>query len=100
MVAEEYLSDDDVMDHEEVSKVLFNLKPNIEVILEEYDEWYRLWKQSLIVKLLGKKLSLQIMKRWANRRWTKNGTTRVMDLEGDFFSDSIFGSGGPWICAF
>lgn len=100
MVAEEYLSGDDVMDHEEVSKVPFNPKPNIEVTLEEYDEWCRSWKQSLIVKPLGNKLSLQTMERWANRRWTKNCTIRVMDLEDGFFSYSFFGSGGLWICAF
>nr|XP_025638314.1 uncharacterized protein LOC112733539 [Arachis hypogaea] len=91
MVAEEYLSGDDVMDHEEVSKVPFNPKPNIEVTLEEYDEWCRSWKQSLIVKPLGNKLSLQTMERWANRRWTKNCTIR------EDYGYALFE--GPWMIA-
>lgn len=33
----------------------FNPKPNIEVVVEEYEEWCRPWKNTLIVHLLGKK---------------------------------------------
>ncbi|RYR25694.1 hypothetical protein Ahy_B02g059655 [Arachis hypogaea] len=85
MVAEDYLSEEDLMESEEDEKTPFNPMPKIEVTLEEYDQWCRPWKQSLIVKPLGKKLNLPIMERWVNRRWSKKGAVHVMDLEGGYF---------------
>ncbi|XP_025703061.1 uncharacterized protein [Arachis hypogaea] len=107
MVTEDYISDEDSMEHMEESQTPFNPNPVIEVSLEEYDEWCRPWKQALIVKPLGKNLNLQTMEQWINRRWTKKEVVRVMDLVGGYFlvrfsnqedySHALFE--GPWMIA-
>ncbi|XP_057760878.1 uncharacterized protein LOC130981296 [Arachis stenosperma] len=107
MVTEDYISDEDSMEHMEESQTPFNPNPVIEVSLEEYDEWCRPWKQALIVKPLGKNLNLQTMERWINRRWTKKEAVHVMDLVRGYFlvrfsnqedySHALFK--GPWMIA-
>ncbi|RYQ85079.1 hypothetical protein Ahy_B10g104584 isoform B [Arachis hypogaea] len=85
----------------------FNPKPNIEVSLEEYEEWCRPWKFSLIVKPFGKLVNLQAIDQRVQRRWAKKGSIWVMDLVKNFFLVS-FGSQedyghalfeGPWMIA-
>ncbi|RYQ99916.1 hypothetical protein Ahy_B07g087927 [Arachis hypogaea] len=107
LVAEDYIAESDPMDMNMENQTPFNPKPNIEVSLEEYEEWYRPWKFSLIVKPLGKLVNLQAIDRWVQRRWAKKGSIRVMDLVGNFFLVS-FGSQedyvhalfeGPWMIA-
>ncbi|RYR74916.1 hypothetical protein Ahy_A02g009626 [Arachis hypogaea] len=85
METEEYMSESESLDLDLSDQAPFNPKPNIEVTLEEYDEWCRPWKQALIVKPLGKKINLHAMVRWINKRWAIKETTRVMDLQGGFF---------------
>ncbi|RYR27977.1 hypothetical protein Ahy_B01g052053 [Arachis hypogaea] len=107
MVAEDYLSDHEIGDLGTESRAPFNPKPSIEVTLEEYDEWCRPWKQTLIVKPLGKRINLQTMERWINRRWGRKEAIRVMDLEEGFFlvrfsSQEDYGYAlfeGPWMIA-
>ncbi|RYR28867.1 hypothetical protein Ahy_B01g053066 isoform C [Arachis hypogaea] len=107
LVAEDYIAKSDPMDMNMENQTPFNPKPNIEVSLEEYEEWCRTWKFSLIVKPLGKLVNLQAIDRWVQRRWAKKGFIRVMDLVGNFFLVS-FGSQedyghalfeGPWMIA-
>ncbi|XP_061360944.1 uncharacterized protein LOC133304882 [Gastrolobium bilobum] len=43
------------------------------------------WKQSLIVKLPGKKLSISFMKRRLENMWERDGKIHVTDNENDFF---------------
>ncbi|XP_057746892.1 uncharacterized protein LOC130966140 [Arachis stenosperma] len=85
----------------------FNPKSTIEVSLEEYEDWCKPCKLSLIVKPLDNVLNLQALDRWVQRRWVKKGSIRVMDLEGKFFlvrftdqddySHALFE--GPWMIA-
>ncbi|XP_057744969.1 uncharacterized protein LOC130962820 [Arachis stenosperma] len=107
LVAEDYVAESDPMDMNMEIQTPFNPKPNIEVSLEEYEEWCRPWKFSLIIKPLGKLVNLQAIDRWVQRRWAKKGSIRVMDLVGNFFLVS-FGSQedyghalfeGPWMIA-
>ncbi|RYR28869.1 uncharacterized protein LOC107648652 [Arachis ipaensis] len=68
LVAEDYIAKSDPMDMNMENQTPFNPKPNIEVSLEEYEEWCRTWKFSLIVKPLGKLVNLQAIDRWVQRR--------------------------------
>ncbi|RYR25096.1 hypothetical protein Ahy_B02g058720 [Arachis hypogaea] len=55
----------------------FNPKSVVEVSLEEYDQWCKPWKLSLIVKLLGKSLEFRAMETWIRRTWSWNGDLKV-----------------------
>ncbi|RYR26532.1 hypothetical protein Ahy_B02g060779 [Arachis hypogaea] len=85
MVSEDYISEDLGLYLLMEDPASFNHKPTIELSLEEYKDWCKSWKLSLIVKPLGKVLNLQALDRWVQRRWVKKGSIRVMDLEGNFF---------------
>ncbi|KAL4359393.1 hypothetical protein AHAS_Ahas08G0072900 [Arachis hypogaea] len=85
MISEDYESEFEKDKLAEEPLAPFNPKPVIKVSLEEYDEWCRPWKFSLIVKPLGKKISLPFMERWVTRRWAKQSTINVTDLEEIFF---------------
>ena len=63
----------------------FNPKPNVEVSLEEYDEWCKPWKFSLIVKLLGKKFRFHAMANWIRQAWAKGWDVKILDLTNEFF---------------
>ncbi|XP_016206134.1 uncharacterized protein LOC107646465 [Arachis ipaensis] len=107
MVSEEYAPEDLDVDLSTDDQVPFNPKPTIEVSLEEYEDWCRPWKLSLILKPLGKNFNLQALDRWVQRRWMKKGSIRVMDLAGNFFlvrftdqddyAHALFE--GPWMIA-
>ncbi|RYR02393.1 hypothetical protein Ahy_B06g081187 [Arachis hypogaea] len=104
---EEYAPEDLDVDLSTDDQVPFNPKPTIEVSLEEYEDWCRPWKLSLILKPLGKNFNLQALDRWVQRRWMKKGSIRVMDLAGNFFlvrftdqddyAHALFE--GPWMIA-
>ncbi|KAL4314813.1 hypothetical protein AHAS_Ahas15G0122600 [Arachis hypogaea] len=85
IVSEEYAPEDLDVDLSTEDQVPFNPKSTIEVSLEEYEDWCRPWKLSLIVKPLGKTFNLQALDRWVQRRWMKKGSIRVMDLARNFF---------------
>ena len=71
VVVEDYIVPDLEDDDMENMEAAFDPKLAIEVSLEEDDEWCKPWKYFLIVKLLGKKISLKIMGAWIQRRWAK-----------------------------
>ena len=85
----------------------FNPKPNVEVTLEEYDEWCRPQKFSLIVKLLGKRLGFHAMATWIRKVWAKKGDVKILDLTDEFFLVRFANEGdykhalfeGPWLVA-
>ncbi|XP_061369206.1 uncharacterized protein LOC133312079 [Gastrolobium bilobum] len=63
------------------------------------------WKQSLIVKLLGKKLSIIFLRKRLENMWARDGSIFVTDIENDFYlvrfekksdMENVL-SGGPWI---
>ena len=73
------------MDSEDESSKEFDPKPNIEVSLEEFEEWCHPWKATLIVKLLGKRIGFRIMDSWIRRIWARKGEIKVLDLNEDFY---------------
>ncbi|XP_057432215.1 uncharacterized protein LOC130724967 [Lotus japonicus] len=85
----------------------FNPNPIIPISIEEYSEWCRPWKNSLIVKLLGKKLGFRWMNQRLQRLWAREGEIKVMDLSEDYFlvrfsSENDYKLAlfeGPWMVA-
>ncbi|XP_061354112.1 uncharacterized protein LOC133298786, partial [Gastrolobium bilobum] len=63
------------------------------------------WEKALIVKLLGKKIGVEFMKKKINVLWARKGKINVTDIGNDFFvvqfsekDDLNFAlNGGPWI---
>ena len=104
IVTEEY-STVDMMEDLLEEPAPFDPKPKVEVSLEEYDEWCKPWKFSLIVKLLGKKLGFQAMATWVRKVWAKRNEVKVLDLTDEFFLVRFADEGdykhalfeGPWM---
>lgn len=63
----------------------FNPKPHVQVLVEEYEQWCRPWKNTLIVRLLGKRSSLRFMSNKLQHIWAKHVTIQVLDMYNDFF---------------
>ncbi|XP_015950050.1 uncharacterized protein LOC107474919 [Arachis duranensis] len=79
---------------------LFNVVIGERVQRELRKEWW----ETFIVKLLGRKVSLVVLKRRLEIMWGKNGSLDVIDLGNDFFLVRFYNSGdldfalmeGPW----
>ncbi|XP_057755572.1 uncharacterized protein LOC130974734 [Arachis stenosperma] len=98
-----YKDSDDHSDREKS----FDPCPTIKVTQEEFEEWCKPWRASLIVKVLGKRLNLGFMEQRLKRDWVKKGTINVIDMDRDYFlvhfsneddySHAL--TGGPWMVA-
>ncbi|XP_072053952.1 uncharacterized protein [Arachis hypogaea] len=83
----------------------FDLCPVIPVSKEDFDEWCKLWKAVLIVKVLGKRVYLSFMEQRLNRDWVKKGKINVIDMNHDYFLVRFLNKedyahalmGGPWM---
>ncbi|RYR67059.1 hypothetical protein Ahy_A03g013297 [Arachis hypogaea] len=80
-------------------QALFIPKLTIDVSLEEYKNWCKPWKISLIVKPLDKIFNLQALDRWVKRKCIKKETIRIMDLARKFFLFR-FTDQGDYVLAF
>ncbi|XP_057441868.1 uncharacterized protein LOC130733658 [Lotus japonicus] len=63
----------------------FNPKPVVPISLEEYEEWCRPWKYSLVIKLLGKRIGFKWMNQRIHHFWAREGDLKVIDLTDDYF---------------
>lgn len=75
----------DIEDEETMHEHPFSPKPNIKVVVVTYDRRCRLWQHLLIVKLLGKKISLNFLSLRLKKMWTKTGILETVDLHEDYF---------------
>ncbi|KAF7825266.1 uncharacterized protein G2W53_016430 [Senna tora] len=81
------------------------LCPRLEVPHEEYDEWCRPWKMSLLVRLLCKTVGSLFMKNRLEKLWRRKANLKVTDLENWFFAFSFNSQDdylysfqeGPWM---
>lgn len=73
------------MNEKEVGEEPFNPYPSIPFTLKEAEEWCRPWKQSLIVRLLGKRIGLKTTQNRLEKDWSKNGPIKIIDLSDDYF---------------
>ncbi|KAL4359576.1 hypothetical protein AHAS_Ahas08G0091200 [Arachis hypogaea] len=71
-------------DHENNEKP-FDPCPNIPVAKEEFEEWCKPWKNALMVKLLGKRVTFAFMEQRLRRDWEKKGKIHVIDMNRDYF---------------
>lgn len=49
-----------------------NLKPDVKVSVEEYEAWCRPWRNTLIVRSVGKKIGLRYMSNKLQNIWAKH----------------------------
>lgn len=72
---------------------------------EDYQEAWKFWKRGLILKLLGKSISLQALKNRVESLWHLEWGCDIVDLEEGFFvahlrsrTDYLYVlENGPWI---
>ncbi|KAF7827154.1 reverse transcriptase [Senna tora] len=57
--------------------------PRIEVSKEERKEWCKVWKRSLIVKVLGREVSLDFLRNRLLKLWNLKAQLTVLDLGND-----------------
>ncbi|XP_072058356.1 uncharacterized protein [Arachis hypogaea] len=95
------------MEAQEKENKAFDPCPTIPVSKDEFDEWCKPSHAALIVKVLGKRVSLGFMEQRLNRDWVKKGKINVIDMDRDYFlvhfSDEENYShallDGPWMIA-
>ncbi|XP_057452053.1 uncharacterized protein LOC130743847 [Lotus japonicus] len=81
------------------------LCPVIKLSNEKRRELRRPWRNSLIVKLLGKRIGLNLLKDRLGKLWQLSGEIDVIDLDYEFFVVRFSNridyahafSGGPWV---
>lgn len=85
IVTEDVFPESRVDNDKDSSMWEFNPKPNVNVSVEEYEQWCRPWKNTLIVRLRGKRTSLRFMSNKLQNLWAKHGSIHVLDMHNDFF---------------
>ncbi|XP_057451938.1 uncharacterized protein LOC130743727 [Lotus japonicus] len=100
--AEEVEEGDEDMEDNVQQDPLF---PVIKITKRELKEACKPWRKAIIVKLLGKKLGLSLLRIRLERLWQPMGDMEVIDLDNEFyiirFSNAadyghVF-NGGPWV---
>nr|KYP39534.1 LINE-1 reverse transcriptase isogeny [Cajanus cajan] len=81
--------------------------PTITVTREEFEEWCSPWRNSLIINVLGKRISYRSLENKIQREWAKAGLVRMVDLSQEFYlvqfaaeedyKHALFE--GPWMIA-
>lgn len=52
---------------------------------DELESWAKPWRNTLIVKVLGKKVNFRTLENKLRREWEVNGTMKIIDLAEDFY---------------
>ncbi|KAL4331470.1 hypothetical protein AHAS_Ahas13G0503300 [Arachis hypogaea] len=76
-----YKDDEDVLN----GKKPFNPCPTISVSKKEFEEWCKPWKNALMVKMLGKRVTFAFMEQRLQRDWEGKGKIHVIDMNRDYF---------------
>lgn len=74
---------------------------------EEWDSWSKPWRKTLVVNLLRKKVSFKSLENYLQRKWTKHGPIKIVDMADGFYlvhfskeEDYNFALfEGPWMIA-
>lgn len=96
--------EDDAMEDERAEREVDPLCPVIKVTTKEVKEARRPWKLAVIVKLVGKRLGLGIMRSRLSSLWKTSGSMEIIDLAHGYFVVRFTNSedyqhvfdGGPW----
>lgn len=58
---------------------------NIPIEDEEYKEWCKPWRGSLMVSVMGKRVGFKIMETTLNRTWAKTAAIKIIDMPQGYF---------------
>lgn len=59
--------------------------PIVYATKEELADWAKPWKNTLFVKLMGKRVNYRLIERKLRAEWVKNGTMSITDMADDFY---------------
>lgn len=59
--------------------------PAVDLSKEELEAWSKPWRNTLIVKVLGKKVSFRMLEGKLRKSWLLHGDLRITDLAEDFY---------------
>ncbi|KAJ1398487.1 hypothetical protein SESBI_31087 [Sesbania bispinosa] len=81
--------------------------PTIPISKDELEAWSNPWKDSLIVKLLGRRVNYKVIEAKLQKSWVKNGFISIIDIHNDYYAvhfssmedynHALFE--GPWMIA-
>ncbi|KAF7807476.1 hypothetical protein G2W53_039637 [Senna tora] len=90
-------------------EVPFDPCPKLSFTQQEFDEWCRPWRLTLIVKLIGRMVGVNFMTNKLEKLWKRNGNgeMQVIDLEHRYYAVSFTNQEdylyayeeGPWLIA-
>nr|KYP45940.1 hypothetical protein KK1_032500 [Cajanus cajan] len=94
---------DDLVDNDDDP----NPCPKISVSQEKFEEWCSPWKKTLVINVLGKKISFKAIENKVHRDWVKSGAVRIIDIPNDYFLVQFLAEEdywhalyeGPWMIA-
>lgn len=80
-------------------------RPVLEISKDKYISLFKLWRGTLIIKLLGKIVSYHVMLQRTTTLWKLQKGHELIDLEGGYYVVRFFAredylkvpEGGPWI---
>ncbi|KAJ1375401.1 hypothetical protein SESBI_51049 [Sesbania bispinosa] len=84
-VIEDLFHDLDNSNDEDPNLEDFNPNPEVQVTYEEYKDRCKPWRNTLIAKLLGRKISLRFLSSRLQSLWAVQGQVKVIDLDDEFF---------------
>lgn len=81
--------------------------PEIHVTDEELENWSKPWRHTLVINVLGKKVSFRALVFKLNRDWAMVGTIKIIDMPRGFYAVQFNAKqdytnalcGGPWMIA-
>lgn len=59
--------------------------PVVPLTNEEWESWSEPWKHTLVVKVLGKRVSFRIIESKLQRSWIKGGPITIIDMSEGYF---------------
>jgi hypothetical protein len=79
----------------------------IQLSNEEFQDWSKQYTNTLVVKVLGKRVNFHVLENKLKRSWTKNGVIQIIDMHDGYYQ-VIFNNEedykhalfeGPWMVA-
>lgn len=83
------------------------LVPVVQISEKELTEWYKEWKLTLIINVLGKKVNFRVLENKINRDWARSGPVDIIDMPRRFYTVRFTNEDdykhvlleGPWMVA-
>lgn len=62
-----------------------NVIPEVICTDEELEDWAKPWRNTLIVKVMGKRVNFKMLEYKLRKEWVHHGTMSITDMAGDFY---------------